>query len=142
MDSNPQEITAGMTAMGLASGMELLSKEEVKKMPMTLDNMVLVLEQAYRTLQHINDANLILAVGNTGCGKSTMMTSLMFGSDALEVKKGKKEIEVPIAGGGTKKKNVNTWCIDQKVDQGVFHIGHSNAESMTFMPQTYQREGD
>lgn len=139
MDNTP---TPSTPTPGVAEGSDLLKKEVVKKMPMSLDHMVLILEQAYKTLVNINDANLILAVGNTGCGKSTMMTSLMFGPDALEIKRGKKEIEVPIPGGGTKKKMVNTQCIDQKTDQGVFHIGHSTAESMTFMPQMYQREGD
>ena len=49
-----------------------------------------------------------MAVGNTGCGKSTMMTSLMFGPETLEVKKGVQEIEVPLVGGGLKKKKIKT----------------------------------
>ena len=94
----------------------------------------MILEEAYKTLNELNNSNLILAVGSTGCGKSTMLTSLMFGSDALELKKSKKEIEVPISGGGFKKKMIVTNNIDQKDEKGVFHIGHSNAESKTFMP--------
>jgi ABC-type dipeptide/oligopeptide/nickel transport system ATPase component len=34
----------------------------------------------------VQDKSLLLSIGNTGCGKSTMMTSLMFGTKALEVK--------------------------------------------------------
>lgn len=52
-------------------------------MAVTLDNLVLILEEAYKTLQPIVQANLILAIGGTGCGKSTMLTSMMFGKDAL-----------------------------------------------------------
>ena len=74
---------------------DLLNKEVVKKMALSLDNMCLILEQAFKTLMNIDNANLILAIGNTGCGKSTMMTSLMFGSDALEIKKVTQTIEVP-----------------------------------------------
>jgi ABC-type nitrate/sulfonate/bicarbonate transport system ATPase subunit len=77
-------------------------------MAMTLDNMILILEQAFKTLKNVNDGNLILAIGNTGCGKSTMMSSLMFGSEALEIRRELQEIEVPLVGGGVKKKKVRT----------------------------------
>ena len=36
-----------------------------------------------------------MAVGNTGCGKSTMLTSLMYGPDALELRKIDYEIKIP-----------------------------------------------
>lgn len=64
-------------------------------MLVTLDNLVMILEEGYKTLSEVNNANLILAIGSTGCGKSTMLTSLIFGPDALEVKKSKTVIEVP-----------------------------------------------
>lgn len=124
------------------TGDQLLDKEVVKSMAMTLDNMILILEQAFKTLKNVNDGNLILAIGNTGCGKSTMMSSLMFGSEALEIRRELQEIEVPLVGGGVKKKKVRTQNIDQKENMGVFNIGHSTSESKTFMPQQYQRPGD
>lgn len=111
-------------------------------MAVSLDNLVNILDVAYNTLNEVNNANLILAIGGTGCGKSTMLTSLMFGPDALEQKKTKKVIDVPISGGQFKQKTVVAFNIDQKDDKGVFHIGHHNAESMTFMPQPHRREGD
>ena len=77
-------------------------------MALSLDNMCLILEQAFKTLVDIDNANLILAVGNTGCGKSTMMTSLMFGTEALEIKKVSQTIEVPLVGGGVKTKKIKT----------------------------------
>ena len=103
-------------------------------MAVSLDNLVMILEEAYKMLNDINHANLILAIGSTGCGKSTMLTSLMFGPDSLENKKTKEELEVPMPGGGFKKKMIVQTAIDQKESKGVFHIGHSSAESKTFMP--------
>ena len=64
----------------------------------------MILEEAYKTLNKVNQSNLILAVGNTGCGKSTMMTSLMFGVDALEETKIEYEIEIPMANAPNRKK--------------------------------------
>jgi ABC-type nitrate/sulfonate/bicarbonate transport system ATPase subunit len=81
--------------MSIEDSTKYLNKDNVKPLHFTLDNLVLVLEQAFKTLKDINQGNLILAVGTTGCGKSTMFTSLMFGSDALEEAKIKYEIDVP-----------------------------------------------
>ena len=58
-----------------------------------------------------NSLDLCIAIGNTGCGKSTMLTSLMFGTDMLnvvpiqqqiKVKKGKSVIIYTPGGGGFK----------------------------------------
>ena len=96
------------------SSADILNKEVIKHKAVSLDNLVMILEEAYKKLNDINHANLILAIGSTGCGKSTMLTSLMFGPDALENKKTKKEIEVPMPGGGFKKKMIVQTAIDQK----------------------------
>lgn len=85
---------------------DLLDKEKIKDMNVSLDNLVMILEEAYKMLNEVNHANLILAIGSTGCGKSTMLNSLMFGADSLEMKKSKKEIDVPVSGGGFKKKMI------------------------------------
>jgi len=81
---------------------------------LNLENLVAILERAYKTLKDIHQANLILAVGNTGCGKSTMLTSLMFGTDALEEKKIEYEIDIPLADGSIKKKKKKKTVIDQR----------------------------
>lgn len=60
-----------------------------------LENIVTILEEAFKFLQKIEGKNIILAVGNTGCGKSTMLTSLMYGPEALEIKKIEYEIKIP-----------------------------------------------
>lgn len=53
---------------------------------MQLDIKVLkeCLAKAFKGLDLIKGHEIILAIGNTGCGKSTMLTSLVFGPGALE----------------------------------------------------------
>ena len=114
-----------------------LNKENVKPLQFNLDNLVMILEEAYKTLNKVNQSNLILAVGNTGCGKSTMMTSLMFGVDALEETKIEYEIEIPMANAPNRKKKKKKPVIEQtdKIKgMNVFSIGHSHSESKTFLP--------
>ena len=69
-----------------------------------MDNLVMILEEAYPKLDVVDDANLILAIGVTGGGKSTMLTSLVFGPQALELQKTKVEYNVPTRSGEVKKK--------------------------------------
>jgi predicted GTPase len=76
-------------------GKGILDKENVLKMHCNLENIVIILEEAFKFLQKIEGKNIILAVGNTGCGKSTMLTSLMYGPEALELKKIDYEIKIP-----------------------------------------------
>lgn len=57
----------------------------------SLDNITMVLREAYKTLADNQLSDIVLAVGNTGCGKSTLFSALVFGPDALE----EKRIEIP-----------------------------------------------
>jgi ABC-type lipoprotein export system ATPase subunit len=77
-----------------------------------LENLVLILEEAFKTLKSVHSNHLILAVGNTGSGKSTMLTSLMFGSNALHETKVEYEIKVPELDGPTKTKIKKKKVID------------------------------
>ena len=52
-----------------------------------------------------------MACGNTGCGKSTMFNSLIYGTKALCVHQKIKEIDVNI-GNQVKKKNKKVRVID------------------------------
>ena len=67
----------------------LLSKESISSLPLTLENLMNVLKQAYEYLDNVglsknaSQNNLIVAIGNTGCGKSTMLTSLVYGPESL-----------------------------------------------------------
>lgn len=62
---------------------DLVDKEQVKKLRCNLKNIHKVLEVAFKRLDPAKGANLVVAVGNTGCGKSTMLTSILFGPDSL-----------------------------------------------------------
>lgn len=70
-------------------------KEDVEKLHCNLSNIANVVREAFESLDAIDDHDLILAIGNTGCGKSTMLSSILFGTESLELikqGKGKKKI--------------------------------------------------
>ena len=46
---------------------------------LNLSNIVEVSKVAIDTISHLKDKELLVVVGNTGCGKSTMISSLAFG---------------------------------------------------------------
>ena len=81
----------------------VLRKKNVFQMQCNLENIMFVLERAFKNLKKLQNKNIILAVGNTGCGKSTMLTSLMYGPESLEMIKIDYEITVPSDKGVVKK---------------------------------------
>lgn len=62
-----------------------------------------------------------MSIGNTGCGKSTMLSSLIYGPESL--------VENIKMDGKIRKK-----VIEHKEEMNNLQIGHSNAESCTFFP--------
>lgn len=44
------------------------------------------LQKIFTALRQVKGRDLVLLIGNTGSGKSTMLTSLVFGPDQLEIK--------------------------------------------------------
>ena len=48
-----------------------------------LKNIYRVLNVAFEDLGTAKDSDLIVAIGNTGCGKSTMLSSIIFGPNSL-----------------------------------------------------------
>ena len=63
------------------------------------------------------DRDLVVAVGMTGCGKSTVLQALIYGSDSLhQTTIGKKKV------------------IESKSNKRAFKIGHEAAQSETFAP--------
>ena len=53
-------------------------------MELSLLSIQKVLTEGFKTLEKIKDASIVLVIGNTGSGKSTMLSSLLRGPDALE----------------------------------------------------------
>lgn len=107
-------------------------------MDFTLPNIMKVLHTVFTTQSwDFGDKTLVMAIGNTGCGKSTMFNSLAFGTKSLEVKRIKQEKIVRHANGDEKARQVRSvTVIDQRDSESaqVFRIGHSNNQSMTFLP--------
>ena len=62
-----------------------LVREDLEKMQFTMKNLIEVTKIALDQLNEIIDgSDVILTYGFTGCGKSTMINSLIFGSKALQ----------------------------------------------------------
>ena len=93
--------------------------------------MVKTLRPAFEMLKKIEGKNLIICFGTTGSGKSTMLNSLIYGADALELTNIKDEI---VLKNGTKRES-NRRVIELKDKTKGFKIGHSRITSQTFIPQ-------
>ena len=69
-----------------------ITREEVGKMPVNLDNLI----QSYLSMTlntSYKDRDLVVAVGKTGCGKSTILQALIHGPNSLELKAiGKRKV--------------------------------------------------
>lgn len=60
------------------------SKEFIRKSKISLHNLVLILQSAFKRVKSCKDKDIVLCLGATGCGKSTMISSLVYGPDSLE----------------------------------------------------------
>ena len=71
---------------GLKSELKGPSMDEIKHLPCTISNIIKVLKMFTNVGQvnYINSADLCIAAGNTGCGKSTMLLSLCYGVNSLQ----------------------------------------------------------
>lgn len=63
-------------------------------MSKSLVSIVSTLKDAFNQFEAADDAEIVLAIGNTGCGKSTMLTSLVDGPNSLQVKTYKEEFDI------------------------------------------------
>ena len=71
------------------------------------------MQKLMQRLDVMDNKDIVIALGYTGCGKSSMLNSLLLGPESLE-----------------KQKNI----IELKTGQSGFEIGHSQKNSMTFLP--------
>lgn len=113
---------------GINNQTELI-KDEITGKPLNLETITHYLEKSFRLINQIRGADIVLLIGNTGAGKSTMLTSLIFGSSSLQWKK----LTVKLPRG----KSTSIGVIEQRDPLGVrtFGIGHQNYRSRTFLPQ-------
>jgi len=114
---------------------EYLDMEMLEQLPLTFVNVARCLKKAFRYLdaQNIRDEDLIVGIGDTGSGKSTILMSLAYGSGCLEA----RHIEEDVHLGGDRTKRVTKPVIDKKdicLFEKKFAIGHSKDKTCTFKP--------
>ena len=89
-------------------------------MPHRLYQIVSILKVALIDLEKIKNKDLIIVLGNTGCGKSTMLNSLLLGPDSLH--------EIKQQDMNAKKKRFKK-VIATKENLPTLKIGHENDKS-------------
>lgn len=93
-------------------------------------------------LKVLEGQDLIVALGNTGCGKSTIFQSLVFGASHLESKLLEHEFELVRPDGAVKTKKAKRMVVQEKESNSqLFRIGHSTCQSETFFP-SFQKVPD
>ena len=117
-------------------GLDVLRKSEVIKRELSLVSIKEVLQEGFKSLEKIRGGNVVLVIGNTGSGKSTMLSSLLRGPKTLEKKTITFNIEVLQKDGSKIQKERTKNVIDNKedVESKNFIIGHSDTNSETFLP--------
>ena len=59
-------------------------REELEKMPFNLSTLREATERAINMLEKKDISDIFVALGNTGSGKSTIISALLYGSENLE----------------------------------------------------------
>lgn len=81
-----------------------IDKETLKTKDCTLVNLAMALKKVFDELEAAEGADLVLAIGNTGCGKSTMLTSIVYGPGHLSIVTRELTIETSVIDKATGKK--------------------------------------
>ena len=50
-------------------------------------DIVYFLKKIFKKIEHLHDEDAVIFYGNTGCGKSTMILSLVYGHESLHFTK-------------------------------------------------------
>lgn len=95
--------------------------------------MVYTLRPSFEYLEQIRGKNVVVCFGTTGCGKSTMLNSLLYGKDNMGYRKLINEIKDK-NGKVIKKTQKRVMDLKEGVDIKGFKVGHSNSTSETFIP--------
>lgn len=116
----------------------------------TLKNVVNACKEVFPAIEKADDKEIVVALGNPGCGKSALFTSLVHGPSSLERKKVEYEFEIPSADGTTVMKKKTQYHIEQTADlkyslkqQGQlnqFSVRHDQKQE-TFVPH-FAIDGD
>jgi predicted GTPase len=87
------------------NGGDPFDRELVSDKQCSLENLVYTLEPAYKLLEPYKGRSLILCFGTTGCGKSTMLNSVLYGSNTLQKT---SLVEEVVMRNGEKRQNTRT----------------------------------
>ena len=86
-----------------------------------LTNLIVVIQDMKNKLKEAENQDVILAIGSTGCGKSTMLNSLIWGPESMSLKSIDQDL---ILRDGTKK-IIKRKVIESNDPRPSFKIGHS-----------------
>ena len=114
----------------VSTGGDPFDRDLVSDKQCSLENLVYTLEPAYKLLEPYKGRSLILCFGTTGCGKSTMLNSVLYGSSSLQTTSLVEEVQLR---NGETRQNTRT-VIDVAQEGQHFKIGHSRVTSQTFIP--------
>lgn len=64
-----------------------MDKSQIQDLEITLENIVRIGQAAFEKIACVKDKDLVIGIGNTGSGKSTVLSSLAFGPQNHEEKK-------------------------------------------------------
>ena len=110
--------------------LEQLTNDQIKELEFNLGNIrrVLIQFEKMNLLKGVDtyDTDLCVTIGNTGCGKSTMLNSLCFGPESLK--------ETFLKNEKSKRRGKKVIEHVSKDDNLKFEIGHK-MESKTFIPE-------
>ena len=103
-----------------------IDKETLKNKECTLVNLAMALKLVFDELEAAEGADLVLAIGNTGCGKSTMLTSIVYGPGHLMMVPREMIVETNIVinkqTGEKKTKKVKRNVLDQSDELRAMNI--------------------
>lgn len=110
-------------------------------MECNFENLIPLLDLIFETFNMVDGADLLLSVGNKGCGKSTMINSLMYGPQSLE----EKQLEFQVRGLRGKMRKLKRTVVEQKDEfktKNAFTIEHSECETTALIPSFVRDEAN
>ena len=108
---------------------EVIQYKNLQNIPFNIINITEILQPIFGILSQFEGSNIVVAFGDAGVGKSTLLSSLIYGNSNLEVKEIQNNRESFFK---TKK------VIDYKKPQQDFIIGHDQDVITTFIPYFYR----
>lgn len=122
----PEKTELKLSKTPLLPTIQPFTKDKVNALNLNLYELVRCLREAMNELMIVKDKDIVLSIGNTGTGKTTMINSLCFGSGNLELKNIVEKSKLKSG----KMKEMKKQIIEQKdsiKDMNVLKIGHSTS---------------